>query len=247
MRVVFLGTNGWYDTETGNTTSILLETDKYYIILDAGNGLHKVDQYITSKKPIYIFLSHFHLDHIIGLHILNKFNFGQDIDIYGQAGTKKILNTIINEPYTVPIDKLQFKVGIYELSEGAHKIPFLVKCLFLQHSSKCLGFRFEIQNKVISYCADTKICKNAVELAKNADMLITECSFGPGQYNEKWPHLNPEGAAKIAKEASAKKLVLTHFDASIYQTLQKRKKAQKKAAKIFDNTIIAVDDMEVEV
>ena len=247
MKIVFLGTNGWYDTETGNTTCTLIETEDYFIVLDAGNGLHKIDQYIRNKKPIYLFLSHFHLDHIVGLHILNRFNFSQGMCIYGQVGTKNILNTIINKPYTVPIDKLPFKVNIYELSEGVHKIPFLVKCLFLQHSSKCLGFRFEVQNKVISYCADTKICKNAVELAKNADMLITECSFGPGQYNKKWPHLNPEAAAKIAKEADAKKLVLVHFDASIYQTLQKRKGAGKKAAEIFNNVVVAFDNMGVEV
>lgn len=247
MRVVFLGTNGWYDTETGNTTCTLIETDNYFIILDAGNGLHKIGQYIRSKKPIYLFLSHFHLDHIVGLHILNKFNFGQGINIYGQAGTKNILNTIINEPYTVPIDKLPFKVNIYELSEGVHKIPFLVKCLFLQHSSKCLGFRFEIDGKIITYCPDTGVCGNAVELAKDADLFIADCSYAPGQQSKEWPHLNPQEAAKIAKEAGVKKLALIHFDANIYQTLQKRKTAEKKATEIFSNTIIAVDDMVIEV
>ena len=247
MRVVFLGTNGWYDTDTGNTTSILLETDGYYIILDAGNGLHKVEQYIRSKKPIYLFLSHFHLDHIIGLHILNKFNFRQGINIYGQAGTKNILDTIINEPYTLPFDKLPFKVEVYELSEGTHKIPFLVKCKALQHSSKCFGFRFEFQNKIISYCPDTKICENAIELAKSADLLITECSLRPGEHNEKWPHLNPEEAAKIANEAKAKKLVLTHFDANIYQGLKEREQALTYAKKIFRNVIIATDGGQIEV
>ncbi len=74
MKITFLGTNGWYDTSTGNTICILVETDKYNIVLDAGNGLYKIDRYISSEKPVYLFLSHFHLDHIIGLHILGKFN-----------------------------------------------------------------------------------------------------------------------------------------------------------------------------
>jgi len=76
MEIIFLGTNGWYDTKTGNTTCTLIETEDYFIILDAGNGLYKIDQYITStsKRPIYLFLSHFHLDHIVGLHIMSKFN-----------------------------------------------------------------------------------------------------------------------------------------------------------------------------
>lgn len=68
MKIVFLGTNGWYDTATGNTICIFAETDDYIIILDAGNGLYKLNKYSGIKKPAYIFLSHFHLDHLIGFH-----------------------------------------------------------------------------------------------------------------------------------------------------------------------------------
>ena len=83
MRVIFLGTNGWYDTDTGNTICVLIRTKDYEIILDAGNGLYKIDQYIPerNKKPVYLFLSHFHLDHIVGLHTLMKFNFSQGLTI----------------------------------------------------------------------------------------------------------------------------------------------------------------------
>jgi ribonuclease BN (tRNA processing enzyme) len=247
MRVIFLGTNGWYDTDTGNTVCILIETDKYFFILDAGNGIHKVDQYIPnkSKKPVYLFISHFHLDHIIGLHILNKFNFNQGLRIYGQVGTKNILNAIINASYTVPFDKLPFKVEFYELPDGKHYIPFSVRCEFLNHSLPCLGYRFELDGKIITYCTDTGICDNAIELARNADLLITECSFKNGQKNVEWPHLNPEDAAQIAKEANARKLAMIHFDANIYKTLQERKEAEERAKEIFKNTFAAQDNQEI--
>lgn len=247
MKIRFLGTNGWYDTETGNTVCTLLETDSYFIILDAGNGLHKMDQCITSKKPIYIFLSHFHLDHIVGLHILNKFNFDQKVNIYGQIGTKDLLGKIINEPYTVSFDKLSFKVKIYELSEGVHNIPFLVKCLFLYHPSECLGFRFEIDNKIITYCSDTGVCKNIVNLAKNADIFITEASLKVGQHDDSWPHLSPTDAAELAKKANVKTLILTHFNADLYRSLRDREEARLYAKKIFDNVIVANDNLQIEV
>lgn len=247
MNVIFLGTNGWYDTETGNTVCTLIETDDYFIILDAGNGIYKVDQYIRSKKPIYLFLSHFHLDHIIGLHILNKFNFCQGMHIYGQAGIKNILNTIIDEPYTIPFTKLPFKVEVYELSERLYNIPFLVEYKYLFHSSKCLGYRFELDEKILTYIPDTGICKNAIELAENADLVIAECSFKLGQRNVEWQHLNPEDAVKIAKDAGAKKLALLHFDASIYRSLEERIEVQKKMKKEFENFIVTFDDMEIEI
>ena len=247
MKVIFLGTNGWYDTGTGNTTCTLIETEDYFIILDAGNGFYKIDRYITRKKPIYLFLSHFHLDHVVGLHILSKFNFSQGMRIYGQIGTKDILNTIINEPYTVPFAKLPFKIDVHELSEGLHNVPFSVKCKFLLHSSKCLGYRFELDGKIITYCADTGICENAIELARNADLLIAECSFKMGQRNTEWQHLNPEDAVQIAKEANAKKLALVHFDANIYRSLEERIEVQEEMKKVFENLIVTFDNMDIEI
>lgn len=247
MKVIFLGTNGWYDTDTGNTTCTLIETDEYYIILDAGNGIFKIDNYIEGKKPIYLFISHFHLDHIIGLHILNKFNFKQGMYIYGQIGTKSILDILVNTPFTVPLSRIPYKVEVHELSEGIHNIPFQVECRFLLHSSKCMGYRLNVDRKIITYCTDTGICEYAIELSRNADLLIAECSFKSAQRNIEWPHLNPEDAAQIAKEASTRKLALLHFDANIYRTIHKREQAQENARKIFKNTLAAVDGLEIEI
>ena len=96
MKIVFQGTNGWYDTHTGNTLCTLIESQTAFIVLDAGNGIRKLNKYVNDRKPIYLFLSHFHLDHIIGLHVLNKFNFTQGLTIIGQSGTRDSLNKIIN-------------------------------------------------------------------------------------------------------------------------------------------------------
>ena len=247
VKIIFLGTNGWYDTETGNTICTLIEANDCFIILDAGNGLYKIDRYIKKEKPIYLFLSHFHLEHIIGLHILNKFNFKQGISIYGQKGTRNILKKIINVRFTMPFEKLPYPVKIYELPKDKDKLPFSIKSKFLVHSSPCLGYRFELEEKIITYCPDTGVCKEAIELAKNADLLITECSLKLDQYYKNWPHLSPKDSAKIAKEAKVKKLVLTHFDANIYQTPEDRNLAQQKAKKIFNNTFAAIDDMEIKI
>ena len=242
MKVIFLGTNGWYDTKTGSTPSILIDSKEFYIFLDAGNGIYKADKFIKGKKPIYLFVSHFHFDHIIGLHILNKFSFKQGLHIYGQEGTKSILSQLIKKPFTAGLNDLSFKVTISELSEGVHHIPFRVECKWLLHSSPCLGYRFKIEDKIISYCTDTGFCRNAIKLAKGADLFITECSCKSNSSKKKWPHLDPIKAAKIAREAKAKKLVLTHFDAAVYLSLRERKQAQFEARKIFHKSYAANDN-----
>jgi ribonuclease BN (tRNA processing enzyme) len=110
-----------------------------------------------------------------------------------------------------------------------------------------MGYRLEVDDKIIAYCSDTGYCENAVKLGRSADLLITECAFMTGQENPDWPHLNPETAARIAKESGAKKLALVHFDAELYRTIEDRKNAQKAAQKIFPETIAAVDDMVIEI
>ncbi|MFN3528085.1 MAG: MBL fold metallo-hydrolase [Candidatus Altarchaeaceae archaeon] len=250
MKAIFLGTNGWYDTKLGNTISTLIETKDYFIILDAGNGIYKAENYIPdeNKKEIFMFLSHFHLDHIVGLHILNKFSKKfPNLKIYIPKGTKEILKNFVNIPFTLPISDLTYNVEIYEISDGIYNIPFKIECLSLIHYPFSIGYRIEIDDKVISYCMDTGICENAIKLARNSELLISECSFKSNQRNPNWPHLNPEDAATIAKEAQSKNLILTHFDAAIYKTMEERKEAEKIARKIFKNTFSAYDEMIVEI
>jgi ribonuclease BN (tRNA processing enzyme) len=241
MKVRFLGTNGWYDSLTGNTTCVLVEAGDQYIILDAGNGLYKIDRYINKNKPVNLFLSHFHLDHIIGLHILNKFNFPQGINIFGPKGLTKVFKLIINRPYSKPVKDIRTEIRLHELSLNKPKFGN-VEFKKLKHTVDCFGYRFNLDNKVLVYCTDTGVCKNLIELARDADLLITECSYLPGQTDRSWPHLNPQDCAKLAKKAKAKKLALLHFDASIYLTFKERLWAEKCARNIFKNSKAENDD-----
>ena len=247
MKIIFLGTNGWYNTETGNTPCVLVDTNSYYFIFDAGDGIYKVDKYVAGDKPIYLFLSHFHLDHISGLHILNKFKFKQGIRIYGQEGTRKTLNHLIDHPFTSPLNELPLPVMVEELSEGMHKIPFDVTCRRLLHVDPCFGYRVNSGGKVITYCTDTGICDNSLELARDADILIHECSEKSDQRSPEWPHTTPQEAARLARKANVKQLVLFHFSAAVYNSIQERKEAEKYARAIFKNTVAAVDGMEISV
>lgn len=246
MKAVFLGTNGWFSTGLGNTSCVLIDSEKYYVILDAGDGIYKLEEYIKTEKPIIIFLSHLHLDHIIGFHVFGKFRFKQNIKIYGYEGTKNGLR-IIRHPYTAPFDELPLKIETYDLKEGKHSQPFPLTCKLLVHADQCLGYRLELDGRIIAYCTDTSICKSIYELSENADLLIAECSLKSGQVESGWPHLRPEDAASIAKEAHVGRLVLTHFDASIYESTEDRKYAEAIARKIFQKTIAAIDGLEIEI
>ena len=247
MQIDFLGTNGWFDTETGNTPCVSIKTEEFDILLDAGNGIHKADRYIHGDRPVHLFLSHFHLDHIAGLHILSRFRFPKGLFIRGQPGTREILSRIVCPPYTVSFENLPYPVQISDLSEGSHSTPFPLESRYLVHSSPCFGYRFNLQGTVIAYCTDTGYCDAAVELGRDADLLITECAFRSEQEIADWPHLRPEDAVRIAKEAHAKRLALMHFDASQYQTLEERMNIREKFGNEFPDLFIACDGLRITI
>ena len=246
MKIVFLGTNGWYATDLANTSCVLIDTEKYYVVLDAGDGIYKLEEYITSEKPIILFLSHLHLDHIVGFHVFSKFKFNQRIRIYGYTGTENGLG-IIDHPYTASFHELPLNIETCDLTEGTYHQPFPFTCKLLAHSDPCLGYRLELDNRVITYCTDTGICDSIHELSEHASLLIVESSFKSGQVQSGWSHLRPEDAASIAAAADVGRLVLTHFDAGVYRSMDDRKSAEAIARAIFPNTLAAFDGLEVEI
>jgi ribonuclease BN (tRNA processing enzyme) len=244
MKVRFLGTNGWFDSSTGNTICTLLEASDRYVVLDAGNGIHKLGRFIRDKRPVYLFLSHFHLDHIEGLHTIVKLNMPQGLKIFGMEGAEETLKAIIKRPYTVPLGEGPYPVEVRELPRDATEVPFLEDFGFLIHSDPCLGFRFRLDGKTVAYCTDTGVCDNLIRLGRDADLLITECSELSGRHSDRWPHLNPEEAVAVAEEAGARRLALTHFNAHLYDTLEARESIAERLA--FKGLTVAFDDMALE-
>lgn len=116
----------------------------------------------------------------------------------------------------------------------------------MRHAYEDHGYRVTLEGKTIAYSGDTGICINSLPLAQNADLLIHECSYIKAPEDEKWGHVDPILAANLAKEANVKKLFLTHFDASKYDTLEKRQWAEDEAKKIFPNTVAATDELIIE-
>jgi ribonuclease Z len=65
----------------------------------------------------------------------------------------------------------------------------------------------------LAYCLDTRPCPEAASLARDADLLLYDSTLAPGaeQEAEEKGHSTSRQAAVLAKEAGAKRLVLTHI------------------------------------
>lgn len=249
MIVTTLGTNGWFDTENGQTMCTLIRTSNYSIILDAGYGIRRAKELIDFSKPTFLLLTHMHLDHTIGLHTLDYLQFQLPLTIVVPAGQKQAFEELVRPPFTNLWTKMVPEgsrlLGTDELADAG--FPFGITTLPIRHPVPTHGYRLNIEGKTVTYLSDTGYCDNAITLASGADLAIAECGALPGTVKgkENAPHMEPEICAQLAVEAGVKQMVLTHFGAGAYQTMAARMNAVAAAREIFPNLITGVDNLEI--
>jgi ribonuclease Z len=102
----------------------------------------------------------------------------------------------------------------------------------------------------IAYCTDTVYCDGAVQLAKDADVLIHEATFAHQDAEMAFQRLHSTTtmAAQTAYGAGARKLIMTHFSPRYAPgNTVDLKDLLKEAKAIFPKTIMAHDFMVYDV
>jgi ribonuclease Z len=93
---------------------------------------------------------------------------------------------------------------------------------------------------------DTRPCAATVEHAREADLLIHEATFGDEEAERavETGHSTAREAAGVARDANARRLLLTHFSARYSRDATS---LEREAREVFRETTIARDGMEIEV
>lgn len=107
----------------------------------------------------------------------------------------------------------------------------------------------EIGRKFV-YCTDTVFCENAIDLAKDSDVLIHEATYAHQDANLAFERLHSTTtmAAQVALAAQVKQLIMTHFSPRYApgNALQLDDLLQE-ARSIFPQTILAYDFLIYEI
>ena len=100
------------------------------------------------------------------------------------------------------------------------------------------------KGRKIVYTGDTGMCEAVVKAAHEADVLIHDATFAEDRRAEadEREHATAGDAAKVAKKAGAKLLIVTH----ISNRYEKPDALLKEARQIFANTKVANDGMDFE-
>ncbi len=95
-----------------------------------------------------------------------------------------------------------------------------------------------------AFVMDTRLCDAAFELAEGADMLVCEATFtdADAALARDYGHLTAGQAGRIAAEAGARLLVLTHFSQR-YET-RPASEVRAEAAAVFGGEVVVADDLD---
>ncbi|MDY6844744.1 MAG: ribonuclease Z [Thermodesulfobacteriota bacterium] len=188
------------------------------LLFDTGSGtLWRLSKLGISIQDVqYIFYSHLHPDHTVDLvsilFALRNPDYirKKELCIIAYFGFQDFYTRLV-DTYSEWVKPRGYNLIIREISEETFPIQnWKVTSKRLLHHEYSIGFRLESDHgRVVVYSGDTDYCENIIELARDSDILILECSF-PDELRVEG-HLTPSLAGKIASLAHAKKLILTHL------------------------------------
>jgi ribonuclease BN (tRNA processing enzyme) len=135
FRVRFWGVRGSYPTTDqatlgvgGNTACVEVNTAGHQLIFDAGTGIIPLGKEIcdgfSSRPTAYVFLSHTHLDHVMGLCFFEPLLTTQARSfIFGPGASRGALGRSLRQLthshlFPVTIDELKGRKEIYSLQGG---------------------------------------------------------------------------------------------------------------------------------
>ena len=218
MEITLIGTGTGTPSIRRNPACVLFRLGDKNAVFDSGPGTLRslLSTGVDYKNIDFLFYTHLHLDHISDFSvILFAAKIPPEIRknplyVYGPTGLKdyhKKIKALYGDTLSADSYKLILK-EIENKELGIEGFTILTKTL--EHHGGGMGYRITAPGgKIAVYTGDTDYCEAAVELSRDADILIAECSF-PEEMKMKG-HLTPESAARIANEAGVKKLVLTHM------------------------------------
>ncbi|MFC1819547.1 MBL fold metallo-hydrolase [Thermodesulfobacteriota bacterium] len=229
MKLIILGSGTCIPLPNRASPSLVLFADDNPVLFDMGPGtLRQLSRIgIKHDKIQQIFITHFHPDHTADLiHFLFATRNPPTLEnrdpfiVTGPKGFKDFLKNLQGAygrwldipPELMTIEELDISKTATR-SYGNYNITSQP----IAHTENSLAYRvYNNTGESFVYSGDTDLCDEIVDLAKDCDLLILECSFPNREAVE--GHLTPSKAGRIASLAGVKKLLLVHFYPEVLAT-----------------------------
>jgi ribonuclease BN (tRNA processing enzyme) len=221
MHLQFVGCGDAFGSGGRFNTCFHLVGRDANVLIDCGaTSLVALNKLAIDRNDIdLIFISHFHADHVGGLpfflleasHSLKR---QRPLTIAGPHGLKahcaQLMETAYpgtkNMSFGFPLTVQELPVGSRSVLGSVKVVPFHVAHDDL--AGPCLGFRFEVEGKVIGFSGDTEWTDALIAIGRDADLFICEA------YTRDRPvkgHMTLSALEQHLDAIRPKRLVLTHL------------------------------------
>jgi len=163
MKITFLGTSS-YPTKFRNSQSALIEFDNgKAVIVDCGEGTQRQLKHLNNipKEIEAIYLTHHHIDHILGLPGLIMYlynNTKKRIKVIAPSKTLEVSRILI-ETLVEFIDNPAEYIEVYESSSLVFG-EVVVNCFRTFHTNDSVGYSFKDKDDKVTICGDLEFHNN---------------------------------------------------------------------------------------
>lgn len=205
-------------------TCFLGDTGETRFLLDCGaTAMYNLEKLQVDLNTIdLIVLSHFHGDHYGGVpFVLLNANFlfkrTKPLKIIGPKGVQSRVEQLTESCYQGILNMFtNFEIEYEEYGEEPIRHADLsISALPVIHAPESIphGVRIEGE-KVLSFSGDTEWTENLIPLSEDADLFICECNNYNANVNG---HLSYHMILEKMNQLQAKRMILTHMGADMYE------------------------------
>lgn len=217
MRLTVVGCAGSFPNAQSPASCYLVEHDGHRLLLDLGNGaLGALQSHVDLVWPgalDAVILSHCHVDHFVdmaSLYVQRHYAPEPTSEMLPVLGPSDCRTRVAAAYGMADVALLDAEFDFQLLDGEQHVGPFRITSVPAAHPVEAYSVRVEVDGRSLVYSGDTGPNAELVSLAEGADLALFEASF-VGDGNPPDVHLSARQAARIAQDAGAARLVLTHL------------------------------------
>jgi len=220
MELVTVGTGTVAPSASRTSACHWVSRGRLKILLDCGAGaLHRLAEFgLPWHQVTHVVLSHFHPDHwgelpmlVYALKYTTVPAREEPLVILGPPGVVRLIKALA-EGYGPWLLDPGFPIGILDV-RGGEPFPLdadvNLETFPVPHTPESVALAVAAPEGRLVYTGDTGPSSPLARWAAGADLLLAECSLPEAMAMD--IHLTPERAGDLAREAGARRLVLTHF------------------------------------